>query len=71
MPLLNSTSAAKAGRVDSSRGFTVYADVSTMRGFAHTDVALAVDNWNDTTPGKPAGQPGAICAPVGIRTPNL
>ena len=26
---------------------------------------------NDEDPGKPAGQPGSICAPVGIRTPNL
>ena len=27
--------------------------------------------WNDTTLGKPAGQPGVICALGGIRTPNL
>jgi len=47
-PLLNSTSAAKASHVDSSRAFTVYADISTMRSFAHPEVALAVDNCAGT-----------------------
>jgi hypothetical protein len=38
---------------------------------AATSEPIELEARNGTDPGRPAGQPGSVCAPVGIRTPNL